>query len=161
MSSPLLASVPESHATRGCCVPTRRAITMQRRHQSGLHCELGSVPQSETVNDDLDSALIEAVERAEVQIANKSVRAHLPPCIPVRQRAQAGNPLVPNTPALEHGARWLPCTSRRRPHRQVRVDSGSERKRSTQPHAKWLCVESGRSVGRQGCQCRRCAIGPH
>ena len=91
MSSPRLASVPESHATRGCCVPTRRATTMQRRHQSGLHCELGSVPQSETVNDDLNSALIEAVERPEVQIANKSVREHLPPCILVRQRAQAGN----------------------------------------------------------------------
>ena len=43
------------------------------------HCELGSVPQGETINDDLNTALIEAIECHKAQISNKSVNPTRPP----------------------------------------------------------------------------------
>ena len=90
-------------------------------------------------------------------------RAHLPPCIPVRQLAQAGTPWFPTTPALEHAARWWPYTWRRRPHRQVREDSGSGRKRRRHNHMRNVCGSSlvARLVGKavsaailRNCQCK-------
>ena len=111
----------------------RRAVPspMQRRHQSGVHCKLNSVPQSETVNNDLDSALIEAVERPEVQIANKSVNPHATTPADLCGRTLK----LPNTPTLEHAARWWPYTSKK-----AATSAGArgqwewEKHASTQPH---------------------------
>ena len=90
-------------------VAVRRAepITTKRRHQRGVHCELGSVPQGETVHDDLDAALMElnaARSRSRTNLSTATrPTASLHTCAAARS---SGNPLVPNTPALEHAARY-------------------------------------------------------
>ena len=165
---PLLrpACVAESHTTRGC-VPTRRTITMQRRHQSGVHCELGSVPQGGTINDDLNAALIEAIERTEVQISNKSVTPHAPTCLPA---CLCGSSLEREPPGSQHPSPRTRCTMVAIHVKEAATLAGArgqwERKEeaSTQPLAEWLWIQSGRATGWQGCECCRCqraALRPH
>ena len=63
----------------------------------------------------------------------------------------SANPRRPNTPALEHAARWWPLGSSGRPHRQVREDSGRGRLRRLNNRTRNSCAskrENG-EVGKQ------------
>ena len=97
------------------------------------------------------AALIEAVERREVQDLDQICqppRAHLPPYTPVRRHAQL------ETPASQHPSPRTRCTMVAIHVKKAATLAGErgqwewEKQASTQPHAKWLWVESGRSTGR-------------
>ena len=121
------------------------------------HCKLNSTPQSKTVNGDLDSALIEAVERPEVQISNKSVNTHVP-CRPVRQHARRGtshfpapqpsNTLLDGGHTREVGANIGRCEK----------TMAWEEEASTQPHAERYCAEFYRRHGWQAFFRRRTVL---
>ena len=121
-----MSSHPESHTTRGCGVPTRPATTMQ----TPKWCPL----------------------RAGLRATNLSTPTRPPASLHTGAAARStGNP---NTAALEHAgaihvknAATSAC---------ARGQWEWEKEASTQPHGKWLVVESGRSTCRQSCQCRRC-----
>ena len=102
----------------------------------------GAAPQRETVCDDFQPAVVEAID-GQVEVSQAGVGSH--PCPSSRP-----HPQLRRTLDVEHAARWSPRGSKRRWHRHVFcvTGSGRRRRRSKTVRNKWEGAASPATVGR-------------
>ena len=117
------------NATQLVVAACRRAVP-SHAGETLRWCPRPTVPRAcgtQPINDDLNAPSIQWVESSQIQVMDEPVQTHTSACLPAHLSSRTLHKETSATqhPALEHAARWWPYMSSRRPHRQVREDTGS------------------------------------
>ena len=132
-----LAGLLESGTILLCTTTAWVTVGLDWRNQSGVHSQLGTTEEGQTICNDLQTAagIVAGDGKVEVTEEHTLVETRAPASRQTRAAAFSNeNPRLPSTQDRGHAARWWPKKSRRRPHRQVREDRGNgshKRRRSS------------------------------
>ena len=84
----------------------RRTVTMQSRHEGGVHRHLGASEQGQPVCQDLDSSSVLGIWICQVKISEHGIRDHSAACLPqmqAPQRTPAAPRILPSRTQLGGG----------------------------------------------------------
>ena len=141
-------------------VPARSATSIERGNQGGIDSKLRAAPERESICDDLDAAIIEALG-VDVEVAHKNIAGNCSPSLSADTGSSTGSPRERKMPEQGQAARWSPRGSTGRRQRQAAASRGKG-KRSRRSNKARKTGESKVSSWQEGRAVRiREANGPH
>ena len=111
----------------GCAIPS------QGTNQSRVDRKLCASKEGRSVRQDFQKACVPHIESGHIEISNRHVRRDASPCFPVRRR-------TPTRRSVSQARQPLRTTSRRRLHRQVRLDKAMGRRQRRQSKRRNGCA---------------------